>query len=289
MALLVDPADGAETRTFLDALSSRRGEYHSDYLFPQFHMGSALHIPSATKATNDTNITTTDAALKAAMTGHVDAFIDLMGGDCYMRTEYGGQRRSNLFWRVLHWVRERISSDPGSRSLPGFSIIDTRAPDGVTMARNEDTATHKLRGDRFTVAYREGGFSYISRGVSRANPATTPDFRHTGVVNAALLTARQLVPYARLFINTDPFLTPAGKLLPHIADSIESGGNEIVITAIVEEEHVSTGYVTVDRNEVISTTNNLTIRATIQAKGQVLTVALVVGAVGTITDPLLLS
>jgi hypothetical protein len=289
VALLLDAVDGADTRQHANALSSRSDEFFADYLFPDMVMGSSLHVPSATLNTNNSNITAGDAAVKLAMQGHVDPMVEVDHGDCYFTTAYGSLRRSTEFWRILHWAKYRISSDPGNRSQEGFSQVDTRGPDLLTFARNEDIATHKMRAAGFTVAEREGGKSYITRGVTRANGAITPDFKHSGVVNAALLAARQLTPYARLNINTDPYLTPAGRILPHIADAIEFGGNEIIMTALVNEEHISRGSITVDRAEIISTTNRMTLRAVLQAKGQIIFVTLSIGIVGTITDPLLVA
>lgn len=283
--VLVDPVDGAEARQFADAIGTARADFYAATYrrFANFYMGGPLHTASATQSTNEANIATTDAATKAAFVGHVDPYLTVAAGDCYFAGRFGKLRRSLVFWLALFEARERDSADPGNRSLPGFSAVSLRDAALTTLARNEITATHKMQSSRFTAAKREGGNDYIVRGVSRADPALTPKFKHVGVINAALRAARVMTPYAVKYENTDPFLDPAGKVLAAEADAIESGGTAELKAQLVERAHASNARLTVNRDEVIASTENLTLRAEVQSKGQILNVALTVGVSGTFT------
>lgn len=283
--LLVDPVDGAETLQFATALSARRAEWYASPYFRlcNFYMGASLHTASATKATNDTNITSNDAAIMAAMVSHVDPFVTVCVGDCYQTSGFGALRRSVLHWLALFESRERDSADPGAGDLPGFSCISMKDAALTTLARNELTATHKMRSARFTVARREGADERISRGVTRANPALTPKFKHLGVVNAGLRAARAILPIAKLNENTDPLVAPSGKIRAEIGDAIEAAGNAELADKVVSPGHASAARLTVDRDEVISTTENLTLTAEVQCNAQIISVALTVGVSGQFT------
>jgi hypothetical protein len=246
-------------------------------------MGSSLHTASSVQATNDTNIETNDQDVKAAVLGHVDSYVALAHGDCYLTGNFGKLRRSLSFWLALFESRERFSADPGNREIEGFSVVALLAPDLATWARNETRATTKMRESRCTTALREGGQDYIARGVTRANPAIAKKFSHLGVVNMALGAARVLVPQARRYQNTDPLLSPAGTLLPAHADSMDDAGDAEITEQIVRPGHASAGFVRVDRTENVSETENLTRTATMQHNGQILHVTLKVGVVGELT------
>lgn len=282
--LCVDPVDGAETRSFADLLSTTRSAWAGTpyFKYPNFYMGASLHTASATKATNDTNIGTSDADVIAAMNSHVDPYVTVCGGDHYFYTDFGLLRRSNLHWLALFETRERDSADPGNGSLSGFTAIAMTAVNG-TLARNELTATHKLRTARFVAAKKEGADIRLVRGVTRANPATTPKLKHLGVVNAGLRAVRTLLPLAKQNENTDPLLKANGTIRDEIADGIDQAGNDLLRVALLEPGHASAAAVTVDRAEVISTTEHLTINASVQANGQVLDVSLAVGIVATLS------
>ena len=279
--VMVDPADGTEARAFADAIGLRRAEFYAAPYrrFANFYMGAPLHTASATQSTNEANIATTDADVKAAFgpLNHIDPYLSIMAGDCYMAGRFGKLRRSLMAWIALFQARERDTADPGNRSLPGFSSISLLGPDGVTLARNEITATHKMQAARFTAAKREGGVDFIVRGVTRADPAQTPQFKHMGVVNLALRTARIMTPFAQRYENTDPFLTAAGRIRDDEADAIEKGGTAELQEQLVQREHASDAVLTVDRSENIGSTENLTLAAQVQNKGQILNVSLTVG------------
>jgi hypothetical protein len=285
--VLVDPADGAESRTFADTIGTARALWHAapSRRYSNFYMGSSLHTASATQSTNETNIATNDAAIKAAFgpLSHVDPYITVASGDCYFLGRFGKLRRSNVFWLALFEARERDSADPGNRQLPGFGAVSLLAPDGITLARNETTATQKMQAARFTAAKREGGVDYIVRGVTRADPALTPKFKHLGVINMVLRAARVMVPFAQRYENTDPFLAANGTLLAQEADAIEKGGTAELQEQLVQREHASNAALTVNRTENIATTENLTLTAQVQTKAQILNVSLTVGAAGTFT------
>jgi hypothetical protein len=282
--LCVDPVDGAETKTFADLLSTTRANWAGSpyFKYPNFYMGASLHTASATKATNDTNITASDADIKAAMNDHVDPYVTVCSGDHYFSTAFGLLRRSNMHWLALFETRERDSADPGNGSLEGFTAISMTSKGGI-LARNELTATHKMRAARFVAAKKEGADIRLVRGVTRANPSSTPKLKHLGVVNMGLRAVRLLLPLAKQNENTDPLLKAGGTIREDIADGIDQAGNDLLRVGLLAPGHASEAAVTVDRSEDISTTEHLTINASVQPNGQIEAVSLSIGVVATLS------
>lgn len=191
------PADMATARSLYDALRARAAAKRVDPDDPQLFdvmTPCALHIASATRATNDANIATADAALLTAMSGAAKSLESIVYGDAYIADlpqMPGSHRRPAIWDAVAHRVGlDRIAGNPAD----GVASCSLRAADGVTWARDESRATTKfgsLSGPGFWAlkSTSDGGAKWCP---SASRAGALDRYRNPGTVAIALAMSRAI-------------------------------------------------------------------------------------------------
>lgn len=225
-------------------------------------------------------ITANDTAIKNGITVEDDPKLWIVHGDCYMPgTAIKGQIRRPLgHSAATRAAAYRLSSDLGNGQQPSLEETSLVGPDLVTFARDESTASIKMRAQRFTVALTKNGAPYIARGVTRA--PSTGKFKHAGVMRMTMLAARIVDDAMQQYDNDDPFLNPDGTLRDPDAAAIKRTIDR-ALGVLVEDEHASSAACTVDTTEDIGATDNLTVSFEVQHKAQLQTVT---GKLGIVSE-----
>lgn len=271
VVVLASPYDGADTRALAAQLATSLSTWRAAAT-KRFAVGlvnSSLGS-SAAVATNDNDV-------KTAMTGFADDYVAVSHGDVYMRgTEWTGQvmRRPLAFALGVRMAAYRLSADPGDRENPSLDEAQMVAADLTTLARNEDTATTKMQLQGFTVARSESNLAYIVQGLTRS---TSPKFKYLGIMRMAVEAARILYTNGRRYENASRFANTDGTLREEAAVAIEQFVGNALRAGL--EEDASSATANVDRTEVVTTTNNLTITAEVQHLAYFFTVTLKAGVV----------
>lgn len=284
IVILGVPADGTETKAWADAIKAKlltwRGTDPKRSAF--------VFFPSSLGGTGISGVTTNDTDVKTKMLTLTDEYQCCVHGDGYgLGTEFPGKLRRPLVHAVgVLAASRRFSADLGSRDFPEIPEWDMTAPDGVTKARDENTATVKMYsrqspGQRFTVCKQEKSLPYIVKGVSRA--ATTSKFRHVGVIRMGRAALNIGYEEARKLENTDPPLNGQGKLRPPQAKSKATAIKRRFESELVDPGHASAVRIQLDTDEQVSTTDNITINGEILPNGQAESVTFNIGVVSELT------
>ncbi len=143
----------ANAAAALSALNSLTATWMADPAAPLFTtaiVGTVFHVASAVKATNDTNIVANDAAFIAAFPPSTPDTVlnNVAHDDVYIPGAAGlpaGTYRRPATWCAASKVAgaAKIAANPGDGGVGGAQLVGA---DGVTRARNENTATTKLGG-----------------------------------------------------------------------------------------------------------------------------------------------
>jgi len=279
------PIDAADLLVMASALDAGVSGWQAGN--PRIHstwaMGGPLSETPGSVASDQTN----DTAVKNALSSF-QALGAVVQGDTYI----SGREVSGLFRRPLLWgiaarmSAYRLSSDVGNGEQPALEGCSAVGPDGVTLARDEDTARVPMKPQRFTTAHRWRGGVYAVRGVSRA--ASSSKFRHFGILRMAMLAARTAWEAMKPYDNADRDLNPNGTLLDPDATAIEDAITAKMEAALTESPttaapHASAVVVVVDREENVGETNDLSIDWQVQHKGQFETVTGSLGIVSSLT------
>lgn len=250
IVLLTNPIDGADTRAFVNqaatSLSTLRGA--EPRVFAELLMNSSIGSASA--------VATNDADVKANMAGQTDDYVSVSHGDCYMlgTATAGTFRRPAVYSLGIRAAAYKLSSDPGNREYPQLEETSMVAPDLVTLARDENTATIKMKDQGFTTLKSVLGAPYFVQGRTRATSAT---FRYLGVMRTAVELARVVYTAVSRYENADRFASPDGTLRLADAAAIK-GAVEQAIDDVLEND-LSGRIVTVDTTTRVTATNTLNI------------------------------
>jgi len=146
-------ATQATAAAALSALNSLTATWLADPSAPIYvHVivPTAFHTASATKTTNDANIATNDAAFQAAFPPSTPDSVlnNVAHDDIYIPGAAGlpaGTFRRPASWAAASKVAgaAKIAANAADGGVSGATLL---APDGLTRARNENTATTKLGG-----------------------------------------------------------------------------------------------------------------------------------------------
>jgi hypothetical protein len=146
--VVAQPADTAPNCAAMVAdLETLRATWLADATAPTdvyFMVAAPWHTPSATQATNETNVAAADAALVTAFAGQAASLNTVTNGDCYVAgaLRIGSFRRPGVIAAAVKRAGAAyLAQDLADGSIPEVSLL---APDGITRARNENTATTKL-------------------------------------------------------------------------------------------------------------------------------------------------
>lgn len=191
------PGSAANAMALQAACSALGAAWLADNSCPvEIFTGTPFHVASAIPATSAANILAADNALTTAFSGSTAAKDAVCVDDCYVQgsrnLRTGSFRRSAVFAALVKRATlAKLGANLGDGIVPGVTL---RAPDLVTLARDETTATVKLgpstggnTGPGFCVlrATVAGvGFPKFASGVTRAG--STSYLRSVGVVFVAL-------------------------------------------------------------------------------------------------------
>jgi hypothetical protein len=270
IVILSSPVDGSETRAFATQLASSMSTWRAGppKVFSVAMMGSSIG------GTGPSNIALNDTDVRSAMQGQADDYVAVAHGDIYLQgTEIlGSFRRPLVFALGARCAAYPVSSDPGNREQPQLEEASMLNPDGVTLARNEETATVKMQTQGFTVAKSEFGAAYFVQGVSRS---TSPKFQYLAILRMGVQFARVVYTAGKRYENSSRFLNPNGTIRTADGASIK-GAIQNAIDAQMADD-ISGRTVTVVGTNNIGVTNNLIINADAQHRGYFFTVTLNAG------------
>lgn len=273
VASLQTPVDAAEAVSFAQAIATAMAGWQSGT--PRLFSHAVCAAPLG--ATGDAGIETNDTAVKnafnaAAVTSNL---VTVAHGDCYYqgRSIPGSFRRPAVWPLAVRMCSHRLSADPGSGGLPSLPEVSMVSPDGVTKARDEDTAVVKMREQRFTVLRNRDGAPAFARGVTRADPGgPTPAFQHLGVIRMGLLMLRLVLRVLKRWENIDPPTEANGTIRVSLAKSMNRELDRVLRSGLVDEGHAADVRAAVDQTERIASTNNITALAEARHNAQLVNV-----------------
>lgn len=233
------PSDTAANCAALEsALATLQNTWIADArapVFISFCIGSPFHVASSTLATNNANINTADAALLLAFQAASANFGNVAVEDVYLpgstSLRFGSFRRTAaLVWAAKHAAAAKIAADTADGLASEATLL---APDLLTRARDDATATTKLGGDQgpgFSALKSTSaglGFVKFQPGATRAGP--TSRLRFIGPLTVALEIARQTFPFVELWEGqTDP----ANPITRQMADAIKKDRQNAVYSLL---------------------------------------------------------
>ncbi len=285
VVLVYEPIDGADLLVMASALAADVAGFQSGTpkLFSTWAIGGPLSATPGSKTSDQTNDNDTKNALSSFTANGT-----IVQGDTYLpgREVPGLFRRPALWGIAARMAAYRLSSDVGNGEQPALEGCSAVGPDGVTLARDEDTALVPMKAQRFTTLHRWRGGHFAVRGVTRA--ASNSKFRHFGILRMAMLAARTAYTAMMPYDNADRATNPDGTLLGVDADAIEHAVDNQMKAALVDsptpgDAHASAVLVNVDRTEIVATTTVVTIDFQVQHKAQFETVTGRLGIVSTLT------
>ncbi len=213
-------------------------------IFVDFLIGSAFHTASATIATNNTNIGTSDASFSAAIAGlSASMYRNFAHNDCYAAAPAGlpagkFRRSAALAGVIKRSALDRLAGNPGQKQIPLISLL---AADGLTRARDEAAATAKLgrrTGKAWCLKSINKKLGNVKFEVSPTGAGSSSRFWDPGVVAIALSLAASAVAHVAEWEGesweTDPEAPSA--VLPDLATT---RGDELdaVLTAIAKPKN----------------------------------------------------
>jgi hypothetical protein len=222
--------------------------------------------------------------------GHEDKDLMVTGGGIYAS---GGGSDTGLPGSYLvpaSWYAAalaatyRYSSDIGNgEHAPLTSLFSYIGPDGTTRVRDERTASTALRTSGFSVLETRPGSSpigpWFSVGYSRANAASK--YRQHRVRRVAFRGVKLIQGQLARMENRDFNVTAAGTLAVDAVAEIKRPIERAIQIDMVDPtpSHLAGFQVSVDATEVVTSTDNITVSADLQPKGQAETITLTVNAV----------
>jgi hypothetical protein len=178
-----------------------------------------------------------------------------------------------------------LSEDPGNSTFGAVPGAHVTGPDGITQARDEDTASVKLgqsTGPGFTVGHEQDGQPYIVRGVTRAG--STSLFVDIGVTRMVAYACSIVFAFLRANAQNLTFdLNPDGTMQQADADPIVRALEKQFDTLLIQQKHASAYVVAIDTTEDMAETRNYTINFQIQERAQGEWISVSLAVVGTLT------
>lgn len=292
-----DAATAAATNAALSALTD--GTWTPDPYAPIFVEavnGTHFHTASATVATNDTNITTADAAVLLAFAAQAANLCSVALDDCYVtgapQLVSGAFRRTAVLpWIVKACAKVKLAADVADGLIPNALGCSLLGPDGLTRARDASRqSTHMESNLGFSClrSTSQGlGFPKFAPGYTRAG--ATSRLRFEGVVATALETATLAFPVAERWEGETDVADPttgmltgdakkrrAAAIYTVLAPTLQPpGGDPNVSDFTVEILDPSTGRF-VDNGEV-------RVKIVLYVLGEIITVFVAISASGSVT------
>jgi hypothetical protein len=223
--------------------------------------------------------TDADTTAKAAFSGYVTSKgqVNIYAGDVYVNgggnvTGMPGVYRVSALWYGLaRKACYRYSSNEANGQYDILDNFSIKSPDGSTYARDEKTASTKLRPFHFNVletrATSPAG-PWIKRGISRA--AASSLFRHPNLSTMIRRAVVVVLACAARFESDDPPVNADGTIQEAEAKIIEGAILAPLATELLapNPKHASAVVVQVNRTHDITADDTLPISISVQSKGQ---------------------
>jgi hypothetical protein len=307
--VVAQPANSASNAAaLLAALDALRVTWLADPAAPRdipFAIGAPWHTASAVKSTNAAAIAAADRALVAAFATAIASPCSVVAGDVYIPGDptlaLGTFRRSAaLAWALkralpgapaLGGQGDRLAATVAEGFVAGASLT---GPDGLTRARDENTATVKLGKldgpGFFALALASDGKTVrFALGATRAG--RTSRLRHDGDVAVCYETARQIQEIVEVWIGQRPVIDQATKNLADHERSTRAASVDAHLRPFLRPEPPRTGLPNVSDFIVAIedppggatyVDSGITpVKATLGVLGTVTDVRITVGATGT--------
>jgi hypothetical protein len=256
-------------------------------------IGSPFHTASSTRSTNETNIGSADAALLTAFAASSASMNSVAHDDVYLpgsaALHVGSFRRTAAIAFAQKKAAVELCDGPGTGPLPEGSL---RNPDGLTWARDENTATTKLGGPTgagFCVLHsRPDGIPKFAPGATRAG--STSRLNEVGRVAVALRIA-QLLWVLTAEWEADPKIfdvNPAdGKITDESATSRADALQDTIDDELMPDppgvRQATAIDIAIDNSTVFQNTGVVPIKATYVPRKEVENVAITITALGVTT------
>ncbi len=262
------PLDGTEAVSFFSSMSSKLSSWRSSD--EPWYVKGVVRSPLGSTGTS--GISTNDLAVKAAFLGQTDTIgaVTVVHGDIYTSGTFvkGSHRRALATPLSIRAAGYSLSEDPGSGEMPSLPECSIVGPDGTTRARNENTATTKMRTSGFTVLEGRKKLPYFARGVTRA--PSSSKFVHFGVVRMALFGGRLAWDAMLEKVNITRDLTKTGKLQTTDRKELEAFYRERLETPLLKgpDKHASAVETSIP-DVVVATTTRYSLTWTVQHRAQI--------------------
>ena len=260
-----DPLDANEGKALVDFLDTKLASWATsdEPIYPVAIVGSPFGNPAS--------FSTNDSAVKAAFTGHNSLYTTVVHGDIYTTGSVlrGSFRRSLRVPAGIRCAGFSLSEDIGNGEFPSLPECSMVHPNGITKARNEKTATVKMRSSRFTVAETRKGSPYFSRGVTRA--PVDSKFSDLGVLRMAYDAADEIWDRMLDKSNISRDLKASGVLRDVDRKELEKFFRNGLVERLINgvDKHASGVVVEIAAVELVSSTRNITVTWTAQHRAQI--------------------
>lgn len=265
IAIVQDFVDEHEAYTFLTAISSAVSAWQGGE--PYKIVGIVAGMPLGTAGISGQS--TNDTAIRVKFASVTSAWLWCAAGDVYMTGfKWGGSfRRSALAKKLVDMVRLDESRSIGEREAGSTDDFSMTSPDGVTLARDEWTATIQMD-DRFSVLCKEGGVPFFKTGRTLATSAGFNELAWIRPFYHAMQLAHDRL---RMKLELTAPTDAGGFLLESVAKGIDHAVNGPLSVEIMNppgaRPRASACFFTYTRSNVFATTKSLPGTLTFQTLG----------------------
>lgn len=265
IAIVQDWVDEHEAHTYLTTISAAVAAWQAaePYKVVGVVAGMPLGTPGLSgQATNDT-------AIRVKFAEVTSPWLWIAPGDCYVPgfAWLGSYRHSALTAKLIQMVTLDESRSIGEREAGPVNGISMTSPDGVTLARDEWTATTQMD-DRFSVLCKEKGTPFFKTGRTLA---TTPGFNELAWIRPFYHAMQVAHDRLRLKLELTAPVDGAGKLLESVAKGIDHAVNGALAVEILNppgaRQRASSCVFRYDRENIFATTKSLPGTLTFQVLG----------------------
>lgn len=252
IAIVQDFVDEHEAYTYITAISAAVSAWQAAEPYKVCGVVTGMPLGTAGLSGQATN----DTAIRLKFAGTTSAWLWIAAGDIYSTgfAWLGSYRHSALTKKLVDMVRLDESRSIGEReagTTDGFSMT---SPDGVTLARDEWTATIQMD-DRFSVLCKEKGQAFFKTGRTLA---TSPGFNELAWIRPFYHAIQLAHDRLRLKLELTAPTDSAGLLLESEAKAIDHAVNAALAVEILNppgaRQRASECAFTYDRSNIFATT-----------------------------------
>lgn len=210
-----DAATCAATEVALASLTATWSADPTNAIFVTHVVGAPFFAASSDPATNNAAILAADGALLAAFNSTAANFGNVATCDVYIpgstSLHAGSMRRTaTLAWAAKHAASAKLAADVGDGLISEATLL---GPDGLTLARDESSATTKLGGGGgpgfSAVGSTLDGYGYTQFFPGATRAGNTSRLRYVGPLTVALSIAFYVYPFVSRWRGQTDQVDPA--------------------------------------------------------------------------------